>query len=364
MPQRRARHLHLALTAAVAAGPVSAQAQTPEMPIERERELIVLAAPLTGDPYYARVRNEILDFHVGFAQQIAGRDDALVLVDEGMYHRYAEAIGQDRVALVPLGDIWARDFGLANSARPVLFRYTAAGQGGGRSGQADADAVQGELADLLEEAGLDYVLTDLLNDGGNYVDDGAGHAIVSRKFLRDNGLNEAAGRRALHLVAGVDHVAFIEADEQGGLEHADGVVAFVDVNTVIVNAYPDDPDYAQALHADLRRGLPGVRIHEIVAPYDGSQIVDARFGSACGLYTNALVTSDRVYLPQFGIPEDRIAMEQVQAITSKEVVPVQSGQVCAMGGGVRCLSWQLRGENALALLAHLGLDRSRGARSR
>jgi hypothetical protein len=30
----------------------------------------------------------------------------------------------------------------------------------------------------------------------------------------------------------------------------------------------------------------------------------------------------------------------------KEVIPVRSEQVCNMGGGVRCVSWQLRGENA------------------
>lgn len=33
-------------------------------------ELIVLAAPGQGDAYYADVRDEILDFHIGFARII------------------------------------------------------------------------------------------------------------------------------------------------------------------------------------------------------------------------------------------------------------------------------------------------------
>lgn len=316
-----------------------------------DRELIVLAAPITGDPYYADSADAILTFHVAFARAIDGRDDVVILVDDGAYDRYVDALGPERVVLAPVDDIWMRDFGTANPEAPVLFRYTAAGQGGGWQGQIDADAVQEGLAAIAAEAGLRFRATDLLNDGGNFVDDGAGRAVVSRKFLRDNGLTEEEGRRRLRAIAGLDHVAFIEADEQGGLEHADGVVAFVDVNTLIVNSYADDPAYAAQLRSDLERGLPGVVIHEVVTPFDDSGVYDPRFGSACGLYTNALVTPHRVYLPQFAIPEDAVALTQVRAATAREVVPVPAQHVCFMGGGVRCMAWQLRGPDAAALAA-------------
>lgn len=313
-------------------------------------ELIVLAAPKTGDAYYADVADRIFDFHVAFARQIEGRDRVLILTDKGAHGKYVEALGEDKVALVPMLDIWMRDFGTTNAVAPVLFRYSAAGQGGK---QRDADAVQAELAAMARKAGLVPEKTALLNDGGNFVDDYAGNAVVSRKFLRDNGLSEDEAREALRKLTGAQNIAFIEADEQGGLEHADGVVSFVDTNTLVINSYPEDQAYARALEADLRRGLPGVKIHKIVTPYDGSEIHDDRFGSACGLYTNALVTPERVYLPQFGVPEDKIALEQVRAVTSREVVPVPSRQVCFMGGGVRCMSWQLRGEHANRLLSFL-----------
>lgn len=266
------------------------------------------------------------------------------------YDDYARILGEDRVAVAPMLDIWMRDFSLALPDRPVLFRYTAAGQGGD---QRASDEVAEALATVMEDARLSHERTDLLNDGGNIDDDDAGNAVISRKFLRDNGLSEAEARRKLRAAAGLRNIAFIEADEQGGLEHADGVVAFVDTNTLIINSYPGDPAYARTLREDLERGLPGVTIHEVVTPYDDSAIYDARFGSACGLYTNALVTPERVYLPQFGIPEDAIALRQVQAATTREVIPVPSGEICHMGGGVRCMSWQLRGENAERLLEYL-----------
>lgn len=320
-------------------------------------ELIVLAAPITGDAYYADVADAIFDFHVAYANSISQHDQVLVLTDAGAYTRYAEALGADKVLITPMADIWARDFGSANPEQPTFFRYTAAGQGGGRAGQEDADAVQDTLAELATDAGLIIQETDLLNDGGNFVDDYAGNAVVSRKFLQDNGLSEDEGRTVLQHTTGITNVAFITADEQGGLEHADGVVSFVDTNTLIINSYPEDPAYVRRLRHDLESGLPGVVIHEIVTPYDGSEIYDARFGSACGLYTNALVTPERIYFPQFGIPEDAVALSQVRAATSREVIPVQSSQVCHMGGGVRCMSWQLRGANAQALLAHAETQR-------
>jgi agmatine deiminase len=312
-------------------------------------ELIVLASPASDDPYYAEMQNDIFDFHVAYAKKIMKRDDVIILTDKKLYNDYVKALGADHVAIAPMPDIWMRDFTTANPTKPVMFRYTAAGQGK----QADSDAVQEELASIAEKAGLNFVESDLFNDGGNFVDDYAGNVVVSKKFLRDNHLDEDTAREKLRALTDAKNIAFIEADEQGGLEHADGVVSFVDTNTIMINSYPEDAAYAKQLKADLQRGLPGVQIHEIVTPYDGSKVFDKRFGSACGLYTNALVTPTRIYLPQFGIEEDKIALQQVRKATTREVVPVSSARVCQMGGGVRCMSWQLRGDNAKKLQRYL-----------
>ncbi|WP_421902885.1 agmatine deiminase family protein [Maridesulfovibrio sp.] len=319
-------------------------------------ELIVLAAPLSGDPYYADMADKIFNFHVEFARQIKRHNDSvLILVDEENYEKYVNALGRESVAIYPMADIWMRDFGLSNAANPVLFRYTAAAQGGGLKGQREADAVQHDLVQLLSKAGVQYRKLDLLNDGGNLVDDYAGNAVLSNKFLRDNNLTESAARKLLRERLNLKNVAFIDSDEQGGLEHADGVVSFVDENTLVINSY-DDHEYSQKLVEDLKRGLPGVRITKVVTPYDDSSVYDERFGSACGLYTNALVTPDRIYLPQFGIPEDEIARKCFKEISCKEIVPVFSSEVCLMGGGVRCMSWQLRGTNARNLLEYFDLN--------
>ncbi|MGN7613211.1 agmatine deiminase family protein [Magnetococcales bacterium HHB-1] len=323
------------------------------MPVQAE--LIVLAAPAMDDSYYAKVAEDIFQFHVGFAKKIHPKDQLLILTDEASYDDYVDVFGEEQVVIAPMLDIWMRDFTTVNATMPTMFRYTAAGQGGGGSGQREADRVQDPVAVMLEEAEANFQSTDLLNDGGNWVDDGAGYVVISRKFLKDNRLSESEARDQIIQLTGAKAVAFIEADEQGGLEHADGVVSFIDTNTLIINSYPEDPEYAKQLKDNLRQNLPGVKIHEIITPYDGSKIYDEKFGSACGLYTNALVTPKRIYFPQFGIPEDKIALKQIRAISKKEIIPISSQQVCFMGGGVRCMSWQLRGDMAEAILDYFDM---------
>ena len=347
----------IAISACSGTGTLPSEVES-QSPMADQKELIIVAAPKHGDAYYAEAAHDIFDFHIAYAGAVRKHDDFLVLTDAATYPDYVEALGADRVLIAPQDDIWARDFSLSNAIDPVMFRYTSEGQGGGHRGQADADHVQDILAGLMEKAGVAFAESDLLNDGGNLVDDYHGRIVISRKFLRDNRLTEAQGRGALIDETGAAHVAFIDADEQGGLEHADGVVAFIDANVLVINRYSEDPEYAAQLKSDLRAGLPDVTLHEITTPYDGSEIYDAKFGSACGLYTNMLVTANRIYLPQFGIPEDREALESVRSWTSKQVIPVRSDKVCHMGGGVRCMSWQLRGPNAAKLKAWAAAQRS------
>lgn len=317
-------------------------------------ELIVLASPQSNDPYYAKMKDKIFDFHVNYAKKIIQHgDQVLILTNQSLYNDYVKALGKDHIVIAPMQDIWMRDFSSSNPNAPILFRYTAAGQGGSKKGQLNADAVQSKFKQYIQKAGLKFTSTNLFNDGGNWVDDGAGHVVVSTKFLSDNKISEDAARKKLMALTDLKHIAFIDSDEQGGLEHADGVVSFIDENTLVINSYPEDPEYSQKLKADLRRGLPNVKITEIITPYDGSQIYDQKFGSACGLYTNMLVTPQRIYFPQFGIKEDNIALQQIRALTKREIIPIPSNNVCHMGGGVRCMSWQLRGENAKLLLESL-----------
>lgn len=74
------------------------------------------------------------------------------------------------------------------------------------------------------------------------------------------------------------------------------------------------------------------------------------FGTAEGSYANSLVTNNAVYLPFFSDQRsNQIAFEVFKRNTDKEVVPVYTaGTLPALGGSVRCVTWQIDQEHPVA----------------
>lgn len=313
-------------------------------------ELIILAAPLVEDPYYQDVAGEIFAFHVSFATAVKSPDRTLILADEANHDAYADALPDAYVMTFPQGDIWTRDFAPVDPLSPVMMRYPRQGTDGGRFTQKYADAVQGGLYDLTRESRLAMTRSDLNLNGGDFVYDGDGRLVVSRTFLKDNGLSPAQGRTALRRATNATDIAFIDAKAQTGLEQADSVLSFIAPNTLVIHRFPDDFDYAETLKTTLRNALPGVTIHEIETRYDPKAALDTRFRSTCGLYTDMVVTPTRIFVPVFGREADKTVLSQLHSWTDKQLVPVDTSRICTLGGGLRTMSWQLRGEAANAVL--------------
>jgi len=98
----------------------------------------------------------------------------------------------------------------------------------------------------------------------------------------------------------------------------------------------------------LKADLPDINILEIEAEY--SLEIWKDFVSACGINLNSTVTSNYIYMPVFGNSNDEKSIDAIAALTDKEIIPINAEGVCFMGGSVRCLSWQVTGENARKLI--------------
>ena len=309
------------------------------------RTLIVLAAPAADDAYYRAWRRDVLDFQVAYAKAILGRDNVVILCDRPTLAELAGELPDDVLLVGPMRDVWMRDFTPVLPARPVLFRYSAAAQAGK---QLDSDWVQAGFARYAKFSGLEFRRSLYVLDGGNFVDDGGAKAIVTDRFLADNGLAKEQAVAALREALGMEQIAILPADPEDRLGHADGMAAFIASNVVAVTRY-DEP-FRTAVLDELRAAFPDVEIVEIESPAGGPPAADAAFGSAHGLYVNAVATDRHLYVPTFGIPEDAAAMELLRARSDREVVPVDARKVAALGGSVRCLSGQFKGENARKLI--------------
>ncbi len=308
------------------------------------RMLIVISAPTADNDYYADVYDDIIAFDIAYAKAVMGKDNIIVLGDKKALNKLRKELPEDILLHASMRDIWMRDFTTIHPYTPIQFRYSAAAQSGS---QKNADWVQDGFNIFAEKQGADFPYTDLILDGGNVVDNHKGKVVVSDRFLKDNNLNKEQARQKLKKTLHATQIAIIPTDDPEGLAHADGMLMFIDDNTLVVNRY-EEP-YRTEIIQELKMSFPSINIVEINVEWDDS-VWDKKFSSACGIYVNSLMTEQNIYMPTFGNPLDQEVHSQINRHTSKKIITIPADRVCFMGGSVRCLGWQLHGNIAKALI--------------
>lgn len=113
--------------------------------------------------------------------------------------------------------------------------------------------------------------------------------------------------------------------------HADGMVRFLDENTVLGNRTHGK----NTLEKRIASILENHGISTVEFPYfDGKGI------SAEGCYLNYLETDSHIFLPTFENETDREAADSAAAVFRKTVVPVCIFEIAKYGGGLNCVSWE------------------------
>lgn len=313
--------------------------------IDSNRMLLVLSAPSVDDTYYAPAFSQIVDFQVNYINSILGNDNAVLLVNSATKRYYEGRIPEDVMLVSDVYDIWMRDFTTINPESPVQFTYTWASMTRQQSRE-----VQGSFNSFANSHAIQRGNTDLLIDGGNIVDNYAGRVITTTRFLEDNRLSKAEGVEQLKSLLGASEVAIITPDEEV-LAHSDGMVSWIDDNTLLINDYTQDPNFRTEVMTELQTAFPNANIIEVPVEYGENAPGEWEgFESACGINLNATVTKQNIYVPTFSMSHEAQVLATMRANTSKNVIEVDATGVCGMGGSVRCLTWQLEGLNAEKLI--------------
>jgi agmatine/peptidylarginine deiminase len=303
------------------------------------RMLIVISAPSIEDPYYKDNFQKIVDFDIQFAKSIIGKDNVVVLVDKETLPYFKDKLPKDVLLEADVYDIWIRDFATVHPSKMVKFVYD----------RPETPSIDESFRIFTKENELQLKESNLKIDGGNVVDNNNGKLILTDKIMERNPrLTTSSLISKLKQELGATEVAIIPMDEEY-LGHSDGMVMFVDDNTVIMNNYKGYPSFKKNVLRKLRKGLPQVKIVEIDGTGYGEEY--GAYASACGIYVNSVVTYNYIYMPFFGkAAEDNAAKQTIQSNTNKTVVTVNAKDVCFLGGNTRCLSWQITGDNALKII--------------
>ena len=237
----------------------------------------------------------------------------------GLWARLAAILDQAGVGhrLLPnTRDIWCRDYMPVQVAEDdfVLFRYEPSYLRGH-----DELITPDEARRTVPFGGR--VRTSAVNlDGGN-VAVCENRAILTEKIYKENrGYARPALREEVAAVLRADCI-FIPNEPYDVIGHADGVVRFVDSNTVVVNEYREaEPAYGRRLEAVLlRHGLTIKRL-----PYFQTNEVADAIPSAVGNYVNFLRVGRLIVVPAYGVPQDDLACRTLeQLLPQTQVIPLR-----------------------------------------
>ncbi len=226
-------------------------------------------------------------------------------------------------------DIWARDYMpvKTKTGRFISFRYEPSYLKENPELHTD---FRKEIATTFSIENLIY--SDINLDGGNVVFSPLKEkAIVSDRVFDENNnksKTELIDELEKLLEAQVIIIPSLKSDMTG---HADGMVRFVDENTVIGNA----SNFKYGLESRIKTTLKMNGIEVIDFPY-----FDSKGDSAVGCYLNFLETEHIIFLPIFVVNMDKDAFITAKDIFNKKIVTVNINEIAKDGGVLNCISWE------------------------
>ncbi len=255
--------------------------------------------------------------------------------------------GSVLVVPIPIDDSWMRDSGpvfvrdAQGRVAAVRFRFNSWGE---KYLPYDNDArVSARVAEFLDMRSFQapFVL-----EGGAFFVDGEGTLLTTEQCLlnpnRNPNMTKVQIEQGLREYLGIEKVVWLEAGSAWDSDtdgHIDGVAHFMSPGHVLLHAPqdPDDKDHAGA-QENLRR---------LMSARDASgrafevSIIDV--GSPAKVpYANLYLANGGVIVPTAGVPEDQIALAQIQAaFPEREVVGVPGTMLDYGGGGPHCITQQI-----------------------
>lgn len=264
-------------------------------------------------------------------------------------------------------DIWVRDFMPVQKHKKkcILFMYDPDYLKGAEFD--NIRTVQGEIA-MPKDFEIEN-RQNIIIDGGNIVK-GDRKVIITDKVFKDNNkkYNQYQLLKELEGILNGDEIIFIPPEPGDYTGHADGLVRFLDDNTVFVSEHTLKQrdnitgkqavsiSYAQKLYGAL--AWAGLDIIQIPSFYTNLKYESAKGRmdlTALGNYINYLQVGNKIFVPQYFkrgfeyniaaslVQEtDERAMEKFRKVyTQHEIIPLDSLDIALKGGVLNCITWNV-----------------------
>ena len=190
---------------------------------------------------------------------------------------------------------------------------------------------------ICETMGLSTLKTDIVLDGGNVVRS-AHKAIMTDRIFGENPLYERKQLiKKLHELLQIDHLYFVPEQPGDFTGHSDGMVRFINEDTVVINDYSkEEKKFKRAFEIAIHNtGLD----YEIL-PYS---VEDNKTNTqANGDYINYLQMQNFIILPTFNKNADDAAVSKLKEIFAGQTIKtIDCSEIANDGGVLNCISWNI-----------------------
>jgi len=234
--------------------------------------------------------------------------------------------------LSPTKDIWAVDYMPIQVTKNkfVQFQYTPDYLSEYRNLISDVNVI-------CKAINLKPKKSELVVDGGNVVRHHDTVIMCDKVFHENPKISDRDIIKQLKELFEVDRLFFIPWDTDDFIGHADGMVRFINSNTVLINDYvKEKPEY----HKSLRMSLHNAGLDWLELPYNPP--FDPTYTSARGLYLNYLQMEQVIIMPTFKSKVDDKAYKLLEGVFKwQRIETIESSEIAKEGGVLNCVTWNI-----------------------
>lgn len=190
---------------------------------------------------------------------------------------------------------------------------------------------------ICKQIGIETIPSDILLDGGNVIQSRNKVIMTDRIFKENPRYEHRQLIGTLEKLLDIDAIFIIPQQPGDFTGHADGMVRFLDEDTILINDYTKESDTFQRAFA---KAVQQTGLRTITIPYNPYNNIND--DQAQGCYINYLQVKDHVIIPTFGMKEDDAVVKQFEEIFKGQTIStIDSNEIAEEGGVLNCITWNI-----------------------
>lgn len=237
-------------------------------------------------------------------------------------------------------DIWCRDYMpiQTENGKLIQFKYDPSYLRDNK----EWEESRSDVKDVCELNGFKPEFSDINLDGGNVLICDR-RAIITDRIISENpDYNEKKLKTDLArlLECEIIIIPAYKSKDDDLTGHADGMVRFVDRNTILGNKLDNEYQY---IKNGMQKAVEQYGFNYISMPFFIDKKDPKHPYSAIGVYVNYLEVDNLIVMPIFGREEDKQAKDIIQkAFPNKVIETIDYNDVALEGGLLNCTTWVFR----------------------